>query len=108
VFGVWERVVLWLVTLGTAGIAYALCYPFISFEHYRSAIEKMRIGNKRLRFTGELWEYYKVCIGNLFLNVITLGLYFILGYGDLRIARYVDSHIELLEDKEDYSVPNTP
>jgi len=89
-----DRFILIVVGLSTAGLGSAILYPFFSFERYRSNIPKMRIAGKRFKFTGDLWEFYKVSVTNYVFSVLTLGLYWFLGYSDRRITDYVESHTE--------------
>lgn len=93
----WERIVLWLVGISTVGLGYLIVYPFLTFQRYQRSISLMRVGNKRLRFTGDIWEYYSLYFKNLALSVCTLGIYSLLGYGEIKEADYVDRHIEVIE-----------
>jgi uncharacterized membrane protein YjgN (DUF898 family) len=94
---VWERVVLWLVGIATAGIGYLIVYPFLTFQRYQRSISNMHVGTKRFKFTGDIYEYYTLYFKNLGLSIVTLGVYALLGYGELKEANYVDKHIEVIE-----------
>jgi uncharacterized membrane protein YjgN (DUF898 family) len=57
----------------------------------------MSVGGRRLKWKGEFSEYYWQSLINLFYGIVTLGVHPLLGYGDLRIERYVDEHIDFDE-----------
>jgi len=97
VLGIWERTLLFILAVGTAGFSYPILYPWFLFEHYRNAVQKIYLGGKRFKFTGDLWEFYFVHGENYVLCLITFGFYWLLGFSDLRVAKYLDSHIEMIE-----------
>jgi len=93
----WQRLLIALVGIATAGIGFFLLAPVFYFSGIQQAVDRIRIGNKRLKFTGELTEFWMLNVENGLLAILTLGFYSLLGYAERRVAKYIDSHLHVVD-----------
>lgn len=55
---------------------------------------RFRIDGRRLKFTGELRDYFKIYLRDCLYAVVTLGIYAMMDYPEINSARFFDEHLE--------------
>jgi hypothetical protein len=95
VLPLWYRVVVVFFSLISAGLLYPFVAPVLHFNHLEECVPTMRVNGRPLVWTGEFSAYYTQAMITLGLNVVTLGIYQILGFADQRMETYVDEHIKI-------------
>lgn len=95
VLPLWYRVVVVFFSLISAGLLYPFVAPILHFNHLEECVPTMRVNGRPLVWTGEFSAYYTQAMITLGLNVVTLGIYQILGFADQRMETYVDEHIKI-------------
>lgn len=54
----------------------------------------MRIEGRKLKFTGELYDFVLIRLKDYALSFVTLGIYTFLGYPKAHVDAFVDEHLE--------------
>jgi uncharacterized membrane protein YjgN (DUF898 family) len=63
-------------------------------ENYREGVKKIRVGEQRIRFEGDLKDFYVVHLKNWAYTTITFGFYSFLGYAQHNVTKYIDDNLE--------------
>jgi len=89
-----EILLRWGITIFTAGIGFMILYPLWEWEYYSRVVRQLKWHKgKKLILEGDLFDFYALNISILGKNILTLGLYSILGFSKQAIAKYIDGCI---------------